>query len=73
MSKDLIDIYVTQGDLYLALSVEKEVVDKRAEIAKRYPEGTFSERGLDLLKMARKELEQGKELFSPELDKSQEQ
>ena len=66
MNKDTVVRSVMQGDdLHLTIEVKKEVSDKMGEIARRYPEGTWTYRGLDLLKMANEELEQGKEIYSP--------
>ena len=72
MSKETIDIYVTQGEIRFALSMPKEVADRMGEIASRYPTGTWSERGLDLVEIAEKELKENKVLYSPELDKQSE-
>ena len=61
MSNETMSIWLTQGEgedeLRMSMVLQKEVTDKMGEIASRYPVGYWDKKQLDLLDIAREELE----------------
>lgn len=54
---DMVSICCWQGSIHFMLRVKKREADKCGEIARRYPTGYWTKRGIDLLEMANQELE----------------
>ena len=58
MSKEMTAFSLWQGDMHMSGKVPKEFMEKMVEISNRDPEGSWTDRGLDLLETAIKELKQ---------------
>ena len=56
MEDKMVDLYLKQGEIRLALSVPKPTADKMSEIRSRNPE-IWKDKELDLLEEAGKELD----------------
>ena len=66
MSNDTVVVSIVEDDMHFMVEMPRKLNEKMAEIASRYPEGTWSKREMELSMMASEELESEKSKQNPE-------